>query len=150
MMNRIDFTPITTAMNDLTTAIRATFADVLKTANEQREEYHDLARRMYNTYCDMLELGTLVKTNGHDLMVLGGEVVTQSQEIRACIEGKSFPTCNYEDFAGYCDGCGASLVNDEDNWSMTNTGVFCDTCIDRYDDEDELYDEEDEEDEVLA
>ena len=126
-----DFTSLRESIATFTHAITSTYAALLHDANEQREEFIDICRRMEENRSDILEYGKMLS----DLAVVLEETNDTCRDLATKIttviyEGvDAAPTVPYEEFVDFCDNCGSEiLVGDE--YTVTNGNWYtCPTCI---------------------
>ena len=126
-----DFTNLRESIATFTNAITSTYAALLHDANEQREEFIDICRRMEENRSDILEYGKMLS----DLAVVLDETNDMCRDIATKIttgiyEGvDAAPSVPYEEFVDFCDNCGGEiLVGDE--YTVTNGNWYtCPTCI---------------------
>jgi hypothetical protein len=144
-MNK-NFAPITDAINALINSIADVHKSILADANEQRREMIELRKRMKDTQMDLSDLSGIL----HDTVTQMTAVSAVADEIEekigdALSDPDMLPTCDYEELAGFCDECGAS-VSISDNYVDEGDYLLCEECGDLYDeeDEDELFEEDDE------
>ena len=138
-MDRMNFTPLTEAIESLHHAIVGMHNELCVIANKQREEALDLKRRMIATHDDIVTLATIAQqgafmlaTASDNTAMIGGTVY---QAIESSFNG--IPTVNYEDFVGFCSECGES-VHASDAYDVIDGMLLCPDCTPVDDDEDEV------------
>ena len=137
-MERMNFAPITEAIEALGLAIRGMYSELRITANSQREEALALKKRMLITHDDMATLAIITRQGAEMLSTTSNAIAQVSGVIYEAID-ESFngiPTVNYEDFVGFCEECGES-VHAQDDYEVIDGMVYCPDCKPVEDDEDE-------------
>ena len=137
-MARTNFTPINEAFTSLVNTISGIHADLLAKANAEREEALALYARMQETHADLVELNTMI---GHAAAALN-EIDGVAADIGAkvfdvLVDGfDKLPVCDYENFVGFCDGCGGEITYDE-VYAQVDGDLFHKECEPIEEDEDE-------------
>lgn len=114
-MARTNFTPINEAFTSLINTIAQVHSDLLAKANAEREEALALYARMQETHADLVEFNSMI---GNAAAALNGidEVAADigAKVYDVLVDGfEQLPACDYEDFVGFCDGCGEEIIYDE-------------------------------------
>jgi hypothetical protein len=114
-MARTNFTPINEAFTSLIDTIAQVHSDLLAKANAEREEALALYARMQETHADLVELNTMIGNAAAALNEIDGVAADIGIKVfDVLVDGfEKLPVCNYEDFVGFCDGCGEEITYDE-------------------------------------
>ena len=115
-MARTNFSAIGEALDSLITSIAGMHSDILAKANAERREALELHARMQDTYADIVQFNAMV-ANAADALAGVDEVATDiGCKIFDVLEGgfDMLPECDYEEFVGFCAGCGATIHEDDD------------------------------------
>ena len=114
-MARTNFTPINEAFNSLINTITRVHSNLLAKANAEREEALSLHTRMQETHADLVEFNSVIggairaldeiDCVTADIGIKVSDVLTDGFDM--------LPTCDYEDFVGFCDECGEEITYDE-------------------------------------
>ena len=140
---RTDFTPISNALDALVDEIASLHRGILAKANAERVEALVLFAKMNETKADLEALAGVVDSAAAQLDAVVDVSLETAELVGDAIEG-IIPECDYEDFVGYCDACGATISND-DEYHDDEHGIFCAACAEHLDESDES--DEDETDE---
>ena len=132
---RTDFTPISSALNALVDEIANLHKGILAKANAERVEALVLFAKMNETKADLEMLAGVVDSAAAQLDAVVDVSLETAELVGDAIEG-IVPECDYEDFVGYCDACGATISNDEE-YHDDEHGIFCATCAEHLDESDE-------------
>ena len=152
-MARTNFTDIRNTLNSLVDSIAKMHADLLREANEQREEALALHERMLNTQADIAEFGAMVGNVADQFAGIDEVAGDISMKISDAIYGgfADFPECDYEDFVGFCADCGCTIA-EGDIFDYDGENFICEGCFHANDeaelDEDVLDEDEDVADET--
>ena len=130
---RTDFTPISNALDALVDEIANLHRGILAKANAERVEALALFAKMNETKADLEMLAGVVDSAAEQLDAIADVSFETAELVGDAIEG-IVPECDYEDFAGYCGACGATITRD-DEFHDDEHGIFCATCAERLDDE---------------
>ena len=130
---RTDFTPISSALNTLVDEIANLHKGILAKANAERVEALVLFAKMAETKADLEMLAGVVDSAAAQLDAVVDVSLETAELVGDAIEG-IVPECDYEDFVGYCDACGATISNDEE-YHDDEHGIFCATCAEHLNDE---------------
>lgn len=137
-----DFTNIRTALNQLITSIEGICSEIRTTANEQRRELIALTARMNDTRKDLGTLADITDEAACTLADISDLCAETHDKIGDVLAGEEIPECDYEDFIGYCDSCGAPIsVNDK--YHELGGYLDCADCVPFEEDENEPEDEGD-------
>ena len=128
---RTDFTPISNALNTLVDEIANLHKGILAKANAERVEALVLFAKMNETKADLITLASVVDSAAARLDAVSDVATETAGLIGDAIEG-NVPECDYEDFVGYCDACGAIITND-DEYHDDEYGIFCAACAEHLD-----------------
>ena len=142
---KTDFTPISSALNALVDEIANLHKGILAKANAERVEALVLFAKMNETKADLEMLAGVVDSAAAQLDAVVDVSLETAELVGDAIEG-IVPECDYEDFAGYCDACGATITRD-DEFHDDERGIFCAACAENLDDE-PVKEDESEEDET--
>lgn len=142
---RTDFTPISNTLNALVDEIANLHKGILAKANAERVEALVLFAKMNETKADLEMLAGVVDSAAAQLDAVVDVSLETAELVGDAIEG-IVPECDYEDFVGYCDACGATISNDEE-YHDDERGIFCATCAEHLNDESTDESDEDETDE---
>ena len=127
---RTDFTPITNAVQSLIEVITNTHAEMLAEANEQRRELLALHDRMRDTLSDMSQFSRVMRDTANQIE--GVAVVSEdlADLVTSTILGsfEDVPTCNYEEFVGYCDMCGETISTNDVHTVGEYDELVCAEC----------------------
>ena len=132
---KTDFTPISSALNTLVDEIANLHKGILAKANAERVEALVLFAKMNETKADLEMLAGVVDSAAAQLDTVVDVSLETAELVGDAIEG-IVPECDYEDFVGYCDACGATISND-DEYHDDEHGIFCATCAEHLDESDE-------------
>lgn len=144
-MARTNFSPVSEAFESLISTIAGLHSDILAKANAERREALDLYARMQDTYQDLVDFNAMV-AGAVDALAGVDEVATDiGCKIYDVLEEgfEMLPECDYEDFVGFCGGCG-DTITDDDDIELVDGEFYHKTCapIDEdVDDEDIAVDE---------
>lgn len=133
-----DFSPIKNAISSLTDAMASIHNDLLAKANAERVEALVLFAKMRETQRDLFEFSGIVGAAADELTSISkfsdsiGMLVTDVIDEGA----DALPDVDYEDFVGFCAGCGATIA-DGDGFSVIENEMFCDECAPCVEEEDE-------------
>jgi hypothetical protein len=114
-MARTNFTPIHEAFASLTETIAQVHSELLAKANAEREEALALYARMQETHADLVELNSMIGNAAAALNEIDGVAADIGAKVfDVLVDGfDKLPVCDYEDFVGFCDGCGEEVTYDE-------------------------------------
>lgn len=140
-MARTNFTPINEAFTSLIDTIAQVHSDLLAKANAEREEALALYARMQETHADLVELNTMIGNAAAALNEIDGVAADIGAKVfDVLVDGfDKLPVCNYEDFVGFCDGCGEEITYDE-VYAQVDNELYHKEC-EPIEDEDEAADE---------
>lgn len=140
-MARTNFTPINEAFASLINTITGIHADLLAKANAEREEALALYARMQETHADLVELNSMIGNAAAALNEIDGVAADIGSKVYDVLDNgfDMVPTCDYENFVGFCDGCGIEIT-DEDACSLVDGEFYHTECV-PVEDEDEVADE---------
>lgn len=129
-MARTNFTPINKALESLITAIAELRSDLLAQANSERREALELHRRMQETQQEIAQLGLVAGGAVDALEDTCGFAHDVSDMICNILEDGfgMIPTCNYEDFVGFCAGCGEAISKDDER-ELVDGELWHKNCI---------------------
>jgi hypothetical protein len=114
-MARTNFTPINEAFTSLVNTITGIHSELLAKANAEREEALALYARMQETHADLVELNSMIGNAAAALNEIDGVAADIGAKVfDVLVDGfDKLPVCDYEDFVGFCDGCGEEITYDE-------------------------------------
>jgi hypothetical protein len=114
-MARTNFTPINEAFTSLINTIAQVHSDLLAKANAERKEALALYARMQETHADLVELNSMIGNAAAALNEIDGVAADIGAKVfDVLVDGfEKLPVCDYEDFVGFCDGCGEEVTYDE-------------------------------------
>ena len=139
-MARTNFTPINEAFTSLVNTISGIHADLLAKANAEREEALALYARMQETHADLVELNSMIGNAAAALNEIDGVAADIGAKVfDVLVDGfDKLPVCDYENFVGFCDGCGGEITYDE-VYALVDNELYHKECepIDDEEDEDE-------------
>lgn len=139
-MARTNFTPINEAFTSLVNTISGIHADLLAKANAEREEALALYARMQETHADLVELNSMIGNAAAALNEIDGVAADIGAKVfDVLVDGfEKLPVCDYENFVGFCDGCGGEITYDE-VYALVDNELYHKECepIDDEEDEDE-------------
>lgn len=141
-MARTNFTPINEAFTSLIDTITGIHADLLAKANAEREEALALYARMQETHADLVELNSMIGNAAAALNEIDGVAADIGAKVYdVLVDGfDQLPVCDYEDFVGFCDGCGGEITYDN-LYSQVDNELYHKECEPI---EDEIDEDEDE------
>ena len=130
-------------MNTLTTTLRKAFDSILSElvaaqhdlfarANTERHEMLALVARMTETRNELRDLNVLYAEFSEELTELAADAVDIADKISDTLENPIdfCPTCNYEDFVGWCDECGAEIACDNAyEYDEATDTLLCSQCM---------------------
>lgn len=122
-----DFTNLRTALDNLVSEVAVATKDIIADANTLRKEYIDIQHRMSENRADLIEFADIVGHTADCLEVLAGDALDVADLVADVLLEGDVPECNYEDFVGYCDACGDTIVKGSDYTSDDN-GYLCHSC----------------------
>ena len=138
----LDLTNVRTALNTLIGTISDLCAGTRKEANEQRKELIALTARMHETRKDLGALADLTDEAACALTDISELCAETHDKITDVLGGEEIPECDYEDFIGYCDSCGAPIsINDK--YHELGGYLDCADCVPFEENENEPEDEGD-------
>lgn len=111
-----DFTSIRESITALTTAITSTYAGILHTTNEHKEQLASIYHSLNEDRADLLEFGKMLGDLADVLDATNDNCQDIAVKVTTTImEGMSYlPESKYEEFVEYCDNCGGEIrVGDE-------------------------------------
>lgn len=122
-----DFTNLRTALDNLVAEVAVATKEIVADANALRREYLDIQRRMSENRIDLINFADIVGHTADCLDVLAGDAIDVADLVAdVLLEGEA-PTCNYEDFVGYCDACGDTIAKGDD-YTSDDDGYLCHSC----------------------
>lgn len=131
---RTDFTNISTALTNLVNAIADAHNTLLEKANAERKEALVLYGRMQATKEDLDALAEIAGNAAAELA--GVDTVATEHAIKiydAITEGfDAIPTCDYEDFLGFCDRCGECLTYEDPSEVTVEDELLCGNCLEQF------------------
>ena len=134
---RTDFTEVRATLNAFLTTMEDTLGQLVSDANAQRRELLSLYQRMEDTRADMLELSDIA--DGAAMVLDGifevGHDITSKIALAIDSGREGVPSCNYEDFLDFCDGCGNPILKNE-IFTVCDGEMYCPTCADALPDTD--------------
>ena len=137
-----DFTNIRTAIATLVGSISDLCAGFRADANAQRKELIALTARMNDTRKDLGTLADITDEAACALTDISELCAETHDKIADVLAGEEIPECDYEDFVGYCDSCGAPIsINDK--YHELGGYLDCADCVPFEDEENEPEDEGD-------
>ena len=123
-----DFTNLRTALDNLVAEVAVATKEIIADANTLRREYLDIQKRMHENRNDLINFADLVGHTSDCLDVLAGDALDVADLVAdVLLEGEA-PTCNYEDFVGYCDACGDTIAKGDD-YTSDDDGYLCHSCF---------------------
>ena len=137
---RTDFTPISNALDALVDEIANLHKAMLAKANAERVEALVLFAKMNETKADLEMLAGVVDSAAAQLDAVVDVSLETAELVGDAIEG-IVPECDYEDFVGYCDACGATITRDDEPHE-DERGIFCATCAEHLDESTDESDED--------
>lgn len=142
---RNDFTSIREALATLSQTIVTMHNETLARANAERQELISLYARMKDTQGDLDELASMAGEAAKELAAVDEVASAHAVLIEDAIYGGAevVPTCDYEDFVGFCDECGGS-VDARTDYCKEKGVLMCADCHGFYTKMEELCDETDE------
>lgn len=119
---RTDFTHIREHLDSFLGAMEETVASLLGDANDLRQELISLNKRMNENRLDLEEFGEMMGLVGVAFLNLEETCFDVGTKVVDTMTGAldEVPTCDYEDFVGYCSVCGKELTE--------NDHYLCDDC----------------------
>ena len=111
-----DFTSLRESIAALTTAITSTYADILHTTNDHKEQLASIYQALNEDRADLLEFGKMLGDLADVLDATNDNCQDIAVKVTTTImEGMSYlPESKYEEFVEYCDNCGSEIrVGDE-------------------------------------
>ena len=124
---RTDFTSIQMALSNLVGAMHDVRNDLLAAANVERENLLAAYRNLNDNYADLCELHALALDTANTLEVFADGVEETSESIAGVLMGEDVPECDFEDFVGFCDTCGATIVKGS-NFTVDGDWYECEKC----------------------
>ena len=122
-----DFTNLRTALDNLVSEVAVATKEIIADANTLRREYLDIQERMHENRNDLINFADLVGHTSDCLDVLAGDALDVADLVAdVLLEGEA-PTCNYEDFVGYCDACGTTIKKG-DEYVVEDDAHLCADC----------------------
>ena len=122
-----DFTNLRTALDNLIAEVAVATKELIADANSLRREYLGIQERMNENRIDLINFADIVGHTSDCLDVLAGDAVEVADLIYYVLAEGEAPECNYEDFVGYCDECGATIAK-SDNYVKEEDGYICADC----------------------
>jgi hypothetical protein len=140
-MARTNFTPINEALNSLINTIAGVHTEILARANAERKEALALYARMLETHADLVEFNAMIGNAAAALNGIDEVAADIGSKVLDVLDGgfNMIPACDYEDFVGFCEGCG-NEITDEDACSLVNGEYYHTKCA-PVEEEDEVADE---------
>lgn len=131
---RTDFTNISNALNSLVGALTETHKSLLDKANAEREEALALYARMNETKMDLDEFTSIVGGMAKQFNGINDVATEHTMKVHDAIFGgfDLIPTVPYEDFLGFCDGCGASLTYEDSHEVTVEDELLCGKCLEQF------------------
>lgn len=122
-----DFTNLRTALDNLVAEVAVATKEIIADANTLRKEYIDIQHRMSENRIDLIEFADIVGHTADCLDVLAGDALNVADLVSEVLLDGEAPECNYEDFVGYCDGCGATIKKG-DEYVVEDDAHLCADC----------------------
>ena len=124
-----DFTNITNALETLVNEIRGTAANLLGTANSQRKQLLELRKAMYENQRDLMTFADIVGGAAESFSAVEDACFDVADKVSTLVEEELImvPECDYEDFVGFCDVCGAT-ISENDEFAEED-GLMCVDCL---------------------
>ena len=140
-----DFTNLRNALGALTNAITSTYADLLGTANANKEELRTLYAKITENRADILEFGKMLDATADVLGDTSDKCLDIGEKITETLfNGTDYlPVANYEDFIDFCDCCGEEIVVGDEYTCNSGHWYTCAECSAKLaEEENETTDEE--------
>ena len=124
-----DFTNLSNALETLINEIRGTSANLLGTANTQRKQLLELRKAMIETQNDIVAFADIVGGAADSFTAVENVCYDVADKVGAVFEEglDMLPDCEYEDFIGFCDICGATVA-EYDEYDNAD-GIVCAACL---------------------
>ena len=122
-----DFTNLRTALDNLVSEVAAFTKDIVADANTLRREYIDIQHRMSENRIDLINFADIVAHTSDCLDVLAGDALDVADLVADVLLDGEAPTCNYEDFVGFCDVCGDTIAEGDD-YTSDDDSYLCHSC----------------------
>lgn len=128
-MARLDFTALTQNLSAVTASIKEVMATLFADANAQRKELIDLHARMADNRADLSEVAQVAYDIADVFVHIGADCEDVCEKAKDALETGEVPSVDYEEFVGWCEDCGAEVVEGTDySLLVDENALICAAC----------------------